>query len=66
MSGAADFASARTRLTLIGPEKNGAQIGTMRFKVLDMRVNHRLTDIGLAHFLKDSGKVAQKTALLSR
>jgi transaldolase len=49
-------ASLRTSTHVIEAAKNGAQVGTMPFKVLDSMFNHPLTDKGLDQFLKDYQK----------
>src|SRR5690348_3744864 len=59
-------ASLRSPTHVIESAKAGAHIGTMPFKVLDMLFNHPLTDNGLAQFLKDYQKVADKSAILTR
>lgn len=59
-------ASLRSPTHVIESAKAGAHIGTMPFKVLDMLFNHPLTDVGLAQFLKDYQKVADKSAVLTR
>ncbi len=59
-------ASLRSPTHVIESAKAGAHIGTMPFKVLDMLFNHPLTDAGLAQFLKDYQKVADKSTLLTR
>ncbi len=53
-------ASLRSPTHVIDAALAGAQIATMPFKVLDMLVNHPLTDKGLDQFLKDWGKVFQE------
>lgn len=50
-------ASVRHPVHVLEAAKTGAQIATMPFEVMSKLVQHPLTDIGLARFLKDWEKV---------
>jgi transaldolase len=53
-------ASLRHRMHVVEAALAGAQVGTMRFKVLEMMFHHPLTDIGLEKFSKDWEKANLK------
>ena len=50
-------ASLRHPLHVVEAALAGAHVGTIPWKVLDMMINHPLTDKGLATFLADAAKV---------
>lgn len=51
-------ASIRHPLHVVDAAMMGADVGTMPFKVLEQLIQHPLTDMGLARFLKDWEKLA--------